>query len=1061
MAKKKIMKLSHGLVLNRYILSLFQVTGFDGLTKYLKDSNLEGYDENKVSEIHHALKLRLFDNDKLTKELLFEYDQNIVSHTLAISEHRGSEIKWKYFQYLTLLFTEIYLDKYFTDVNALLTEINDFVDRFNNPLDKEVPNENNFVSEKYTLKDLNKLAIWSATGSGKTLLLHVNIKQYISYSKKYNKKNFNKILLITPNEGLSNQHLLEFKESNIQAELFSKTSGTAFSGQMVEIIEISKLSEENGDKTVAVDSFETNNIVLIDEGHRGAAGDEWKRRRDQLSDDGFAIEYSATFGQAISAASAKKKTELLNEYSKAVLFDYSYKYFYKDGYGKDYKILNIKEDNNEEYLRKYLTANLLTFYQQQLVFSENKSCNTYNLEKPLWVFVGGSVTKSVNKKEASDVVSIVKFISNFIKDSIISKDYIKQILDGKGGLNDKNGNSIFANSFSYINNKTKDIDIIYKDILEKVFNTKVIGANIYVDNLKSVDGEIGIRIGDSQEYFGVINVGDSTTLHKLLLESNILGMDKDFSESQFKKINQDNSPINILIGSKKFTEGWSSWRVSSMGLMNIGKGEGSQIIQLFGRGVRLKGYGYSLKRSSMLDDYQRPKTKTPKYIPILETLNIFGIKADYMQQFKEFLEEEGLLTNDDTFTTITIPTINRYIKQKEKLKVIKTKKGVAENYKKENIVVLEITDISQSLDIQIDWYPKIQMLASKQGSINDIDTKEYGQKLSKHNLAFIDWDKVFFEIQKFKNERSWYNLSVTKENLISIIKNDEWYNISIPTVDLEAKSYDKIFIWEELVLALLKNYTEKFYLAIKNQHLAQYIEVSVLDESDKNFIDEYTVSVSETETDIISKLLEFKEKVKTNDYFKDDFELSSSFIGFDNEQHLFYPLMYMDEKKFKDIVKITPVQFNKGEKDFLNDLKIYYKTHKEYFIDKKIYLLRNQSRSGIGFLTETKNFYPDFILWQVVGDKQYISFIDPKGIYNLRNLLTHPKVMLYKTIKTEFQNTLEDKKTFLNSFIISNTSQKEMQFEQDINDYHDVNIYFQKEDKHTYIENILEKGLIE
>ena len=62
--------------------------------------------------------------------------------------------------------------------------------------------------------------------------------------------------------------------------IFSKTSGSMFSGNLVEIIEISKLSEESGDKTIAVDSFESNNLVLIDEGHRGASGNEWKQRRD-------------------------------------------------------------------------------------------------------------------------------------------------------------------------------------------------------------------------------------------------------------------------------------------------------------------------------------------------------------------------------------------------------------------------------------------------------------------------------------------------------------------------------------------------------------------------------------------------------------------------------------------------------------------------------------------------------------------------------------------------------------------------------------------------------------
>ena len=184
-------------------------------------------------------------------------------------------------------------------------------------------------------------------------------------------------------------------------------------------------------------------------------------KRCYLSENGFAFEYSATFGQAISAASAgRRKTQLLHEYSKAILFDYSYKFFYKDGYGKDYKILNIKDDSNDEYSKKYLTACLLGYYQQQLVFSENSSqMDTYRLEKPLWIFVGGSVTKSLNKKEASDVVTIVKFISDFIKDISISKNHLSQILNGKAGLNDENGMSIFANSFDFLKDKSFDIDV--------------------------------------------------------------------------------------------------------------------------------------------------------------------------------------------------------------------------------------------------------------------------------------------------------------------------------------------------------------------------------------------------------------------------------------------------------------------------------------------------------------------------------------------------------------------------------------------------------------------------
>lgn len=41
--------------------------------------------------------------------------------------------------------------------------------------------------------------------------------------------------------------------------------------------------------------------------------------------------------------------------------------------------------------------------------------------------------------------------------------------------------------------------------------------------------------------------------------------------------------------------------------INFAKGEGSQAIQLFGRGVRLKGYGGCLKRSGKLDDLYSAK----------------------------------------------------------------------------------------------------------------------------------------------------------------------------------------------------------------------------------------------------------------------------------------------------------------------------------------------------------------------------------------------------------------------------------------------------------------------
>ena len=56
---------------------------------------------------------------------------------------------------------------------------------------------------------------------------------------------------------------------------------------------------------------------------------------------------------------------LEQRYAKNILFDYFYKYFYKDGFGKDYRILNLANDKDDQIRRLYLTACLLAFYQQQ------------------------------------------------------------------------------------------------------------------------------------------------------------------------------------------------------------------------------------------------------------------------------------------------------------------------------------------------------------------------------------------------------------------------------------------------------------------------------------------------------------------------------------------------------------------------------------------------------------------------------------------------------------------------------------------------------------------------
>ena len=123
------------LVLNQWMLSLFNVRRFEELAEHLRNEALEGLDENNIHRFHHALTAQLFNLTQLPTDLLLEYDQNIVKHTQRLNERRITRaeepIVWKYFQYLPLLFSEVYLDRYFRDPKALLAELNAQVAAYN------------------------------------------------------------------------------------------------------------------------------------------------------------------------------------------------------------------------------------------------------------------------------------------------------------------------------------------------------------------------------------------------------------------------------------------------------------------------------------------------------------------------------------------------------------------------------------------------------------------------------------------------------------------------------------------------------------------------------------------------------------------------------------------------------------------------------------------------------------------------------------------------------------------------------------------------------------------
>jgi hypothetical protein len=260
--------------------------------------------------------------------------------------------------------------------------------------------------------------------------------------------------------------------------------------------------------------------------------------------------------------------------------------------------------------------------------------------------------------------------------------------------------------------------------------------------------------------------------------------------------------------------------------------------------------------------------------------------------------------------------------------------------------------------------------------------------------------------------------------------------------------------WQEIAVSLLKAFIDKAYKMKRGKEESKHQHIEVLTKEDPNFIREYEIAVSKTKENWINALQNIEKEVRKGTLNGLHRIENENFEALYFAQHLFNPVMYLNEH-YKpgenEVVEIYPVAVNKGERKFINDLQRYYQQHGE---GREIYLLRNVSRKGIGFF-ENAGFYPDFILWIREGRKQYVNFIDPKGISHLHGM-EDEKIQLYKYLKDVIEPTLGDDSIALNSFIISNTDYRQVDFwgKNQLERFHENHVLFQLND--GYVDDMME-----
>ena len=987
----------------------------------------EGFCESGQS--HLLLRLQSRSNSiQFPMSDLERYDRNIRNHLNSINAGRVQPIRLRYFQHLAALYTEIFLDSCRAGRRGrLLDSLNSHVLEHNARKHSSEP-----PHKKFCNTDLNTLAFWMATGSGKTLIMHLNYHQFMHYGAINPRTSLDNILLITPNEGLSEQHLADLQQSGIPAKLFDMADGglTRYEKATVQVIEITKLakSRKGNGVSVPIERFEGNNLIFVDEGHKGSGGKAWRAVREELGRTGFTFEYSATFGQALAAA---RKGDLTQQYGKSIVFDYSFRYFHGDGYGKDFRVLNLQQDTVEEQTDLLLLGNLLSFYEQQRLFEDKADAiRPYLLEKPLWTFVGSTVNAvyTEQKKQRSDVMTIARFLHRALLNERgwVTKK-IRSLLNGNTDLTTENGQDVFHEKFPYLREAGISPQECYSDILARTFRARS-GGRLHLCSIKGSAGEFGLKASGADRYFGVIYIGDTSKFKKVLEEddTNIALEEDAISSSLFERINDPTSEINILIGAKKFMEGWNSWRVSNMGLLNIGRQEGSEIIQLFGRGVRLQGKSLTLKRSAALSG------KAPQHMNLLETLNIFAIRANYMAKFRDYLEREGVEIDEPIEIKVPIKVNPAFLKRK--LAIPRMAKDISFTDKVN--LLLDIGD-PQDRDskVHVDLSSRVQILESG-GEVAEAKAR-HSATLPAESLNLVDWEKAYLDLLEHKEQEELDNLAIPPPEILKEIvagtgRTVPLYDLTAASSIIEPKSLADRESLQEAATSILRAYTTNFYKEQRRRWTNRYLKYQTLNRNHPNlsftFEDsdtpeqggshEYVVSVSKQKEGLIERIEQLVQQADL--LYEQEIEGDLERIHFD--RHIYQPLLIQDAR----IEKISPPPMNDSETQFVRDLREYWMREKdETLTESEIFLLRNQSRGkGVGFF-ENHGFYPDFILWHVTGSKQHIVFIEPHGMIHAKSYRNDDKAQLHERlpeIEKELARKSRRRGITLDSFIISATA---------------------------------------
>lgn len=871
------------------------------------------------------------------------------------------------------------------------------------------------VFDDPTAELLRRLALWMATGSGKTLMGHV--VWHLWNRRRVSRRGLGKltsVLLVTPNERLTTQHIAEFAASGIPCVHYADR-GATHTGAVI-AIEITKLRprgsaapREADAVSVATDELVGGQpcLVLVDEAHKGGTSKDekaWSVLRNELIDrtPGVEVELSATLAEG--AGRTKTGFEIRRRYQHTIAFDYSYLRFHRDGYGKDYEVYNHPSataetlDDLDDARPAGADADMavaayLSLLEQRLAYHDQPAAAArMNLESPLMLLLGNSV--DLTKKADADVGRFLLVTNRLLVDETWAVTTIGRLLSGGGALTDaarvtgSGTTTVPARPFPYLERDGADPAEVYRQLRAHVFGGP---GHLVAHQVLAAPGELALSVTGAKpgQYFGAVWVGSATDVIKNIAEplaerTHTLGSDAisvGTPERLLRSVAasaKTDPALAVLIGAKMFAEGWSSYRVSTLGLLNVGSTKGAQIMQLFGRGVRLLGEHRDLRRSGTSVDW----------VQALETVRVFGHGADHLAKALADDSKEGggktrkpigRLPVRRTTVDGHLPHLHLPVWGDEEPRTVK------------------LADLPARWRVHLD-------LTSPKGATRIRNGG--GSPLPTNTVAVLGHRWLQRTAHRVRSDYGLRNLHATLDDLTYLVEHalrlTPPAGIELPA-DARACDFDQTNLlrrWvEELLTAAIRRHTKH----VDAQRRDATVNLEVLAESAPN-LDPTDGSGYEvaTITGKVDKLRTTLEKIRavvedTSTPVKDGLErlpkkdLAAFPLLYDAGEHLYVPLATTTDRDAAAHLGPDGVVLTSTEPDVLAAvLQVWRSLGRDRtrpaedipaWSELDLYIVRNKVASGLG-VPGGRDFFPDFLLWlsDAATHRQVLALVDPKGL---------------------------------------------------------------------------------